>query len=59
MTALAATIAAVYAAYAYADAAAEVNAAVADERSRVLRECADIVRRYYPEPPEIGGCDAA
>ena len=37
---------AAYAAYAAADAAYE--------RARVLRKCADIVRKHYPKPPQGG-----
>lgn len=44
------------AAYAYAAAAALADtAADAAARTRVLRECADLVRQHYPEPPDIGG----
>ena len=42
--------AAFYAVADAADAAYDADAA-ADARSRALRDCADIVRRYYPEPP--------
>jgi hypothetical protein len=44
--------AAAYAASAVASAVASAAAADA-ERSRVLRECADIARRHYPKPPEL------
>ena len=48
-----------YAAYAYADAAAAADAAdaaaaaayAAAARSKSLKECADIVRKFYPELP--------
>ena len=41
---------AAYAAYAvYAVYAADA----ADARSKVLKQCADIVREYYPEPPSL------
>lgn len=48
---------AAYAAYATWAAAVEAgaDAAVEAERRRILRECAEIVRRYYPEPPALGG----
>jgi len=50
------------AAYAYAAAAAYANAAAAyandaaydaTKRSDVLKQCADIVRKYYPEAPNL------
>jgi len=44
VNAAAAAAYAVYAVYA-ADAA--------DARSKVLKQCADIVREYYPEPPSL------
>ena len=46
--------AAVYAAY-----AADAAAYAADARARTLRECADIVRRHYPEPPVIPAREVA
>jgi hypothetical protein len=39
------------AAYAYGAAADAADAAYA--RKKILRECADLVRRHYPSPPEI------
>ena len=44
-SASAATAYAAYAVYADAD----------DARAATLAECADIVRRHYPEPPDLGG----
>jgi hypothetical protein len=58
--AAAAAYAAAAAAAAYADAAyaAAAYAAAADAayaaRIKTLKECADIVRKYYPEPPKGG-----
>jgi len=44
---------AAYAAYAAADAAADVAyAAAAYARKDTLKQCADIVRKHYPNPPE-------
>ena len=52
-----AAAAAAYASYAAADAAAYAAAdaayAAAYARVRVLAECADLVRTFYPTPPEI------
>lgn len=39
------------AAWSCADAACADDAATRTARARILRECADIVRRYYPDPP--------
>jgi hypothetical protein len=44
---------AAYTASAYASYAASAYASDAAARASVLRECADIVRRHYPEPPAI------
>lgn len=49
-TAAAATAAA--AASAYAASASAASASAASARDKVLAECADIVRRHYPEPPK-------
>ena len=49
----AAADAAAYAAYAAADAADAADAA-AYARARTLTQCADIVRKHYPAPPELG-----
>ncbi len=42
------------AAYAAAAASAAYAAAYAAERKGILSQCADIVRKHYPGPPEIG-----
>jgi hypothetical protein len=52
--AAAAYAAAAAAAYA-ADAAAYADAYADAARARVLRQCADIVRRHYTTPPDITG----
>jgi acyl-CoA reductase-like NAD-dependent aldehyde dehydrogenase len=41
---------AAYAAYA---AAAAADAAAAAARKSILKQCADIVRKYYPDAPEL------
>ena len=43
------------AAYAAADAHADTDANADDTRKQRLAQCADIVRKHYPHPPEQGG----
>jgi hypothetical protein len=56
-TAAAAAAHAANAAYAASEAACDDAATANTDRNRVLARCADIVRRHYPDPPAIDGCD--
>ena len=47
------TAAATAAAYAATAAATAATADDADARNRILKQCADIVRKHYPNPPKL------